>query len=138
MIFDGALGRGVDGGVGEGPRDPVERSYMLELGRRLRKLREEREMTQHSLAKSSLVAADMISRLENGHYQSPGLRTLLRVADGLGVRVADLLPEVVIEVGHNREAALRGRVMNMARRATVEELEMLLNLADVVLQPRSR
>ncbi|MCB9566778.1 MAG: helix-turn-helix transcriptional regulator [Myxococcales bacterium] len=111
---------------------------MLELGRRLRKLREEREMTQHSLAKSSLVAADMISRLENGHYQSPGLRTLLRVADGLGVRVADLLPEVVIEVGHNREAALRGRVMNMARRATVEELEMLLNLADVVLQPRSR
>lgn len=125
------------GGVVEGPRDLVARSYVLELGRRLRKLREERKMTQFSLAKRSHVSVDMISHLESGHYQSASLRTLLRVADGLGVRVAELLPEVDSPPVVADPAALRRRVMNMARQASLEELEMLLKLADLVLRRRA-
>ena len=74
-------------------RELHERRYMVKLGQRIRAIREERGLTQQAVARSAGIATDMISRLENGHYTSPGLRTLLRVAEGMGVSLAALLPD---------------------------------------------
>ena len=58
-------------------RELHERRYMVKLGLRIRAIREERGLTQQAVARSAGIATDMVSRLENGHYTSPGLRTLL-------------------------------------------------------------
>ncbi|MEZ4448628.1 MAG: helix-turn-helix transcriptional regulator [Nannocystaceae bacterium] len=119
-------------------RAASERRYMGELGQRLRTIREERDLTQHALAKVSGIAADMISRLENGHYTTPGLRTLLRLADALGVGVAELLPETLHEDLVSRETHLRARLSAAAKQAGVDELEMIVGIVDVILVRRPR
>ena len=74
-------------------RSEREHRYMVALGQRIRALREERSMTQQAVADLAGVATDMVSRLENGRYTSPGLRTLLRIADALGVSLSSVMPD---------------------------------------------
>jgi len=119
------------------PREIEERRYMAELGRRIKRLREQRDLTQLALAQNSAVAADMISRLENGHYQSPGLRTLLRLADGLGITVSELLPADGSESRLGRESSQRGRLMLLLNRAAPCDLGLLADLIEAVVA-RSR
>jgi len=72
--------------------DPVA-LYLISLGQQLRSVREEKRMTQRDIAERSGVAMDVISRLENAHYRSPGLRTLIRVATALGTPLGRLFAE---------------------------------------------
>ena len=58
------------------PRTPVRSPWMIALGDRLRSAREARGLTQRQLAHRSGLTPDVISRLENGHFRNPGLRTL--------------------------------------------------------------
>jgi len=118
------------------PRSQHEKTYMTELGHRLRALREERGLTQQALARAAGIATDMVSRLENGHYSSPGLRTLLRIAEGMGVSVSALLPAVETASHATPEGALRSRLSAMTQRVALEELELLVELTSVVVQRR--
>jgi transcriptional regulator with XRE-family HTH domain len=112
-----------------------ERAYMVELGARLRTLREERGLTQQVLAQSAGIATDMVSRLENGHYSSPGLRTLVRIAEGMGVSVAALLPDLPSASGtQSPETNMRARLQALVQRASAEDLELIVELANVVVQ----
>lgn len=114
-----------------------ERSYMAELGQRVRALREERGLTQQSLAQAAGIATDMVSRLENGHYSSPGLRTLLRIALGMGTSVSALLPELAMPVrGREGEVSARARLQALLARASLDELELVSELAAVVVARR--
>ncbi len=113
-------------------RELKERRYMVELGHRIRALREERRMTQQALAAAAGVATDMVSRLENGHYTSPGLRTLLRIADGLALSVSALLPDAPGPSGTSPEAVMMARLGAVARRASRDELELIVELAATV------
>jgi transcriptional regulator with XRE-family HTH domain len=118
-----------------GTRSLRERAYMAELGQRLRTLREERGLTQQVLAQAAGIATDMVSRLENGHYSSPGLRTLVRIADGLGLGVAALLPDLPTpQGGASQETNLRARLQAIVQRATPEDLDLIVELSAVVLQ----
>lgn len=105
---------------------------MIELGERIRAAREERGLTQRAAAQAAGIATDMISRLENGRYTSPGLRTLLRIADGLGTSVAALLPDVPANRG-SLDNGLRARLMAVVARAEPRELELIVELAATVL-----
>lgn len=110
---------------------------MVELGHRLRSLREERGLTQQALARAAGIATDMVSRLENGHYSSPGLRTLLRIAAGMGLPVAALLPDRDADTPIiSADTAMRARLSGMAQRAELEELELIVDLAQVVVGRR--
>jgi transcriptional regulator with XRE-family HTH domain len=112
-----------------------ERAYMAELGQRLRTLREERGLTQQVLAQAAGIATDMVSRLENGHYSSPGLRTLVRIADGMGVAVAAMLPDPPTPSGApTPETNLRARLQALVQRASTDDLELLVELTAVVVQ----
>ncbi|MEM6291868.1 MAG: helix-turn-helix transcriptional regulator [Myxococcota bacterium] len=113
-----------------------ERTYMFELGQRVRSLREERGLTQNALAKSAGIATDMVSRLENGHYSSPGLRTLLRIADGMGISVGAMLPEAHEVSQATPEGIARAKLSTVVHRARLEDLELLAEIANSVVNRR--
>jgi transcriptional regulator with XRE-family HTH domain len=58
----------------------------IRIGRRIAKLRAEKNMTQADLAKASGVTLANISRIERGQY-SPGLDVLTKIADALGAQI---------------------------------------------------
>lgn len=112
---------------------------MAELGHRIRLAREQRGLTQKSAAEAAGVATDMISRIENGRYTSPGLRTILRIADGLGAPLADLLPEnSSITTVSAAEHGLKARLSSITHRADNRELELIVELANAVLAKRNQ
>lgn len=121
------------GGRPRDDREVVEREYMTELGKRIRSAREMRGMTQRQAARAAGIATDMISRLENGRYQSPGLRTLVRIADGLGASVNELLPDKSDPPPGSAELSQRARLVALANRAEPEQLELIVELATVIL-----
>lgn len=115
-------------------REAAERRYMSELGRRVRVARELRGMTQKEAAQAAGIATDMISRLENGRYQSPGLRTLIRIADGLGTSLSDLLPDGGAEPPANSaELSQRARLIALAHRAEPADLELIVEIASLIV-----
>lgn len=99
------------------------------LGERIRVLRERRNLTQKQAACSAGIATDMISRLENGRYLSPGLRTLFRIATGLETTISNLLPE-----SNHYAVGLDLQWRDIQHRAQPEQLALILALAEQVLQ----
>lgn len=87
-------------------------------------------MTQLQLARRAGIHQDQISRLECGHFKSPGLRTLLRVATALDITVADLIPE---SDGSHRAPGV-GFLDELLVGATERELKIVLAVVEV-LQP---
>ena len=61
-----------------------------EIGRRVRKVREERCLTQEALAEAAGVSVPYVSHIERG-IKKPSLVTLLRLSAALGVTVDTLL-----------------------------------------------
>ena len=57
----------------------------------MKRLREERGLTQVQLAKKAKVAQGYVAMLENGDRKSPSLRVMKRLAKALGVSAAALL-----------------------------------------------
>jgi len=114
-------------------REAHERRYMVKLGQHIRAVREERGLTQQAVARSAGIATDMVSRLENGHYTSPGLRTLLRIAEGMGVSLALLLPDAPSAPSSAPESALKSRLGALAHRAEPHELDLLVDIASVIV-----
>ena len=60
------------------------------LGRRLRLLRKQQKRTQGDLSRRTGIATSTISKVENNQL-SPSFETLLRLAEGLGVELMELL-----------------------------------------------
>ncbi len=62
----------------------------MNLGDSIRKLRDQRELTQGQLAQSSSVSQGYLSQLENGEVKNPSAAVLLRVAQAVDVDPDDL------------------------------------------------
>ena len=62
----------------------------MKLGDRIRKLRDQCELTQGRLAQSSSVSQGYLSQLENGEVKNPSAAVLLRVAQAMNVDPDDL------------------------------------------------
>lgn len=73
------------------PRDDVQTRLLREFGVRLRTLREERGLTQMSLAHSAGLHATYLGSIENGQ-RNVALLNLYALAGALEVGLADLLP----------------------------------------------
>lgn len=63
------------------------------LGRRVRTLREKRGISQEQLAESAQLHWTYVSGIERG-LRNPGLNTLGRLADALGVSLSKLLSDL--------------------------------------------
>jgi transcriptional regulator with XRE-family HTH domain len=61
------------------------------FARRLAALRGRANLSRDQLAKLSGVSADTVQSLEQGRVTNPTLRTVLRLASGLGVTVGELI-----------------------------------------------
>lgn len=57
----------------------------MNLGDRIRTLRDQRELTQGQLAQGSSVSQGYLSQLENGEVKNPSAAVLLRVAQAVNV-----------------------------------------------------
>jgi transcriptional regulator with XRE-family HTH domain len=62
----------------------------LELSRALRRLREERSLTQEQLAFEAGITSSGLSRIERG-LNDPGWTTVRRLTDALGIGLAELV-----------------------------------------------
>ncbi len=63
----------------------------MDIGKRVRDAREARELTQEELARRAGVPLNRVGRIETGTVTDPHYSTLSRIADGLGLSVAELL-----------------------------------------------
>ncbi|NUR27884.1 MAG: helix-turn-helix transcriptional regulator [Catenulispora sp.] len=61
-----------------------------QVGEQIRRVREERNLTQQDVCSRSGVDVASYSRIEQGHA-SPLLDTLIRIADAIGVPLAALM-----------------------------------------------
>lgn len=78
------------------PSELDDDAYAASFGRHVRSLRKARGYTQEQLADRSGLASDTIRRLER-HEFSPSLKTLRKLASGLGLPLVTLLE--AMEVG---------------------------------------
>ena len=62
----------------------------LTLGQRIHAVRRARRLTQREVARRTGIAEPFLSRVENNHAQ-PSVNTLERLAEAMGVTLADLL-----------------------------------------------
>ena len=69
---------------------PTFSDHSTPTGQRVRMLRRARHLTQRELARRTGLAEPFLSRIENGRAQ-PSVRTLERLANGLGLAIGDLL-----------------------------------------------
>jgi transcriptional regulator with XRE-family HTH domain len=72
------------------PRGKTAREFTI--GRKLRELREEQNLTQQEMAEKAGVPRTYISRIENARLL-PGPVMLHRIADALLVAIQELLPD---------------------------------------------
>lgn len=110
-----------------------EAKYVIDLGRRIRELREVQNSTQRAVAKRAGVARYIVSRLETGDYASPGLRTLLRVSEGLGLPLSNLMPDAPFSPTCTREGLARARLAGYARRLHHKDLELIIEMLAAVV-----
>lgn len=74
------------------PTPPDDRVLVRrrQVGEQIRSIREHHNLTQHDVCGRSGVDIASYSRIEQGH-SSPKLDTLIRIADAIGVPLADLV-----------------------------------------------
>jgi len=64
----------------------------IALGLSVKKLREQKKMTQEALAERADIHTSYIGQIERG-LRYPSLKTLFKIADALNVRITDLFKE---------------------------------------------
>jgi len=74
------------------PTPPDERVIVRrrQVGEQIRRVREHYNLTQHDVCGRSGIDLATYSRIEQGHA-SPLLDTLIRIADAIGVELAELV-----------------------------------------------
>jgi DNA-binding XRE family transcriptional regulator len=93
----GAAGRGADE-ASEVNSQAIVTTYLQRdnmspqrIGGVLKRLREQKGLSQYALAKKSGVAQGYISEMEAGAKKNPGIETLRKIAKALGIPVTELL-----------------------------------------------
>lgn len=62
------------------------------IGKRIRKLRLERKLTLRELAKiSGITSFSYLANIERGIVDDPGIKTIIKIANGLGVSIDELV-----------------------------------------------
>ncbi len=102
------------------------------IGLRLRLFRQERGLTLQQLADGVGLSVSYLSQVENGKA-SPSIATLVRIAEGLGVRTVDFFADELVE---EPPVMLRSQWTRLTIPGWEAELSQLVHLAgDKRMQP---
>jgi len=66
----------------------------MNLGKRLEKIRKEKEETQQSLGDKAGIKREYLSRIETEELPNPSLKTIRKIADSLGMSLSEFLDGV--------------------------------------------
>ena len=70
----------------------------MNFGKKVEKLRKKRKLSYGKLAElSGISSRSYIRNIENGTVADPALRTVMKLAKGLGVSIGELLEDVDIK-----------------------------------------
>jgi transcriptional regulator with XRE-family HTH domain len=81
--------------------------FVIDLGQRIRVIRNNRGLTQNELEKSTGIKREYLSKIENSELKNPTYSTLLKICKGIDISIAELLdpeefrkprPEPVISI----------------------------------------
>ena len=95
----------------------TEKPFFKNLGKRVRELRKARLLTQEELAELADLHPTFIGGIERGE-KNLSIQSLLRIADGLGLEIKDLLAPVSGQAAGEREAAMLEILALLERRGT--------------------
>lgn len=65
--------------------------YLKNLGNEIHRIRKKQHLTQENLAEKSNMNPAHLGHIEQG-IREPRIKTLIKIADALNVRVKDLIP----------------------------------------------
>jgi transcriptional regulator with XRE-family HTH domain len=83
----------------------------MDIGKRIRALREERGLTQREVARRARLTPSGVGFIEHGQTRNPSAETVVAIARALGVSVAELLREPVPLDGPLEEAGPTAQVV---------------------------
>jgi len=66
-------------------------SMLIDLPRKIKRIREEKEITQKELAKMSGVSYSTLTKLETGVIKNPSFEVVLRIIKALEIDLSDLM-----------------------------------------------
>jgi transcriptional regulator with XRE-family HTH domain len=103
--------------------DSVPRPTQETIGARIKRFREDRDMTQSELSERAEISKSYLSTLENETRAQPrpSAQTLYQIAQALGVSIADLLGRPV--VAQSKEALPTG-LREFARRRNLPQADV--------------
>ena len=102
-----------------------------DIGRQIRELRKLKGLSQDQLAEAAEIDAKSLSRIERGVFL-PALDTVQRLADALGLSIAELF------AGEARNArALRHFLLDVALSTPDDELPRVVDAVSKALKVRS-
>ena len=112
------------------PRKKIEHDEVVKrFARKLQELRIAAAMSQSELASAAACTAAYVSRLERGGA-APGIDLVERLAEALGVKMAELLPDAdepdKLETTRERARALFGELIDSDSEAVVNLLAQQL------------
>ncbi len=71
----------------------LKQQFSLRLGKRLREVRESKQITQEELANRANIYRTYVGHIETGTY-SPTVYTMSRLAKAMGIELAELLRDL--------------------------------------------
>lgn len=102
--------------------------FNIEVGKRIRKFRLEKNITQRKLAESVMVSTSSITRLENGESMV-SVFTIVEIAKALEVSVSEILTESeVFEISELKYVAEKIKM------CTPEQRKMLIRGFEKILE----
>ena len=116
----------------------------MELGQKIRQLREENGLSLNGLAEEASISKAYLSQLENDVSKQPSAEILLKIASALGVTIADLLDQPVRVYAEDFEDedipnALREFIDKRGEALDIqkEDVRMLMNIRYRGNQPKA-
>ena len=116
----------------------------MELGQKIRQLREENGLSLNGLAEEASISKAYLSQLENDVSKQPSAEILLKIASALGVTIADLLDQPVRVYAEDFEDedipyALRAFIDERGDALDIqkEDVRMLMNIRYRGNQPKA-
>ena len=69
----------------------MSNSQLKTIGRRMKELRESKELSQDEVAKEARTTRRIINQLENHRYHNPGWMLIIRICNALNVGLDELI-----------------------------------------------